>query len=72
MRWHFGEVAEYGTKLRIEQAEELLLGPVRRTVRQLAFEEPATTVKIVPSRLGDSAVALGSAALVLREIFAQI
>jgi len=56
----------------IEQAEELLLGPVRRTVRQLAFEEPATTVKIVPSRLGDSAVALGSAALVLREIFAQI
>jgi predicted NBD/HSP70 family sugar kinase len=56
----------------IEQAGELLLGPVRKTVRQLAFEEPANTVKIVPSRLGDSAVALGAAALVLREIFAQI
>lgn len=56
----------------IEQAGELLLGPVRRTVRQLAFEEPANTVKIVPSRLGDSAVALGASALVLREIFAQI
>ncbi|MFC1808365.1 ROK family protein [Candidatus Omnitrophota bacterium] len=56
----------------IEQAGELLLGPVRKVVRQLAFEEPANTVKIVPSRLGDSAVALGSAALVLREIFAQI
>ncbi len=56
----------------IEQAGELLLGPVRKTVRNLAFEEPANTVKIVPSRLGDSAVALGAAALVLREIFAQI
>lgn len=56
----------------IEQAGELLLGPVRKAVRQLAFEEPANTVKIVPSRLGDSAVALGSAALVLREIFARI
>jgi len=56
----------------IEQAGELLLAPVRKTVRQLAFEEPANTVKIVPSRLGDSAVALGSAALVLREIFARI
>ena len=56
----------------IEQAGELLLGPVRKTVRGLAFEEPANTVKIVPSRLGDSAVALGAAALVLREIFAQI
>ncbi len=56
----------------IEQAGELLLGPVKKTVRKLAFEEPANTVKIVPSRLGDSAVALGAAALVLREIFAQI
>ncbi len=56
----------------IEQAGELLLGPVRKSVRNLAFEEPANTVKIVPSRLGDSAVALGAAALVLREIFAQI
>ncbi|MFH1867534.1 MAG: ROK family protein [Candidatus Omnitrophota bacterium] len=56
----------------VEQAGELLLGPVKKTVRQLAFEEPANTVKIVPSRLGDSAVALGAAALVLREIFAQI
>lgn len=56
----------------VEQAGEFLLDPARRTVRQLAFEEPANTVKIVPSRLGDSAVALGAAGLVLREIFARI
>lgn len=56
----------------VEEAGEFLLGPARKTVRQLAFEEPANTVKIVPSRLGDSAVALGAAGLVLREIFARI
>ncbi len=56
----------------VEKAGELFLGPVRQAVMALAFEEPANTVKIIPSRLGDSAVALGSAALVLREIFAQI
>lgn len=56
----------------VEKAGELFLGPIRQTVRALAFEEPANTVKIIPSRLGDSAVALGAAALVLREIFAQI
>lgn len=56
----------------VEKAGELFLGPIRQAVRSLSFEEPANTVKIIPSRLGDSAVALGSAALVLREIFAQI
>ncbi len=56
----------------VERAGELFLGPVRQAVRALAFEEPANTVKIIPSRLGDSAIALGAAALVLREIFAQI
>jgi len=56
----------------VEKAGELFLGPIRQAVRALAFEEPANTVKIIPSRLGDSAVALGAAALVLREIFAQM
>lgn len=56
----------------IEEAGELLLGPVRRTVRKLAFEEPANRVRIIPSRLGENAVALGAAALVIREIFTQV
>ena len=56
----------------VERAGELFLGPIRQAVKALAFEEPANTVKIIPSRLGDSAVALGAAALVLREIFAQM
>ncbi|MFH0732178.1 MAG: ROK family protein [Candidatus Omnitrophota bacterium] len=56
----------------VERAGELFLGPIRQAVRGLAYEEPANTVKIIPSRLGDSAVALGAAALVLREIFARM
>ena len=36
----------------IEKAGEMLLGPIRRTVRKLAFEEPASKVRIVPSVLG--------------------
>lgn len=55
----------------IEKAGEVLLGPIRRTVRKLAFEEPANKVRIVPSILGEDAVALGAASLVLREIFTQ-
>lgn len=56
----------------IEKAGEVLLGPIRRTVRKLAFEEPANRVRIVPSVLGEDAVALGAASLVLREIFIQV
>ncbi len=56
----------------IEKAGELILEPIRRTVRKLAFEEPAKNVRIIPSALGDEAVALGAASLVLREIFTQV
>ena len=56
----------------IEKAGEVILGPIRRTVRKLAFEEPASKVRIVPSVLGEDAVALGAAGLVLREVFTQI
>ena len=56
----------------IEKAGELLLGPIRQTVRRFAFAEPADKVRIVPSALGADAVALGAASLVLREIFIQL
>ena len=56
----------------IEKAGEVILGPIRRTVRKLAFEEPANKVRIIPSALGEDAVALGAASLVLREIFTQV
>ena len=53
----------------MEQAGDLILEPIKRMVRRLAFEEPASMVRIIPSRLGENAVSLGSASLVIREIF---
>ena len=55
----------------IERAGPLLLEAVKKMVRLYAFEEMANAVKIVPSRLGDDAVALGAAALVIRDTFAN-
>ncbi len=55
----------------IERAGSLFLEPVRKTVRRYAFEEAANTVKIVPSQLGEDAVALGAASIVIREVFAK-
>lgn len=56
----------------IEKAGELVLGPVKKAVRKLAFEEPASKVRIIPSKLGEEAVSFGAVALVLREIFAAL
>jgi glucokinase len=56
----------------VEKSGELLLGPIRWAVRKFAFEEPANKVRIIPSALGEDAVALGAASLVLREIFTQV
>lgn len=55
-----------------EKAGELILGPIRRAIRKFAFEEPASKVRIIPSVLGEDAVALGAASLVMREIFTQV
>lgn len=55
----------------IEAAGPLLLESVKKMVRLYAFEEMANAVKIVPSRLGEDAVALGAASLVIRDTFAN-
>ncbi len=56
----------------IEKAGELILDSIRRSVKKLSFEEPASRVRIMPSGLGENAVSFGSACLVLREAFADI
>lgn len=53
----------------VEKAGSLFLEPLRRTVRNWAFEEPANIVKIVPAHLGKDAVALGAASVVIRDVF---
>ncbi|MBU4304184.1 MAG: ROK family protein [Candidatus Omnitrophica bacterium] len=53
----------------MEKAGDLIIEPIKRMVRRLAFEEPASMVRIIPSRLGENSVSLGAASLVIREIF---
>lgn len=55
----------------MERAGDILIDPLKATVRKFAFEEPASVVKIVPSLLGDNAIVLGAAALAAREVFIQ-
>ncbi|MDR7401919.1 MAG: ROK family glucokinase [Armatimonadota bacterium] len=50
----------------VSKAGALLLDPVRRTARQLAFERPARDAEIVPAALGDDAGVVGAAAVVLQ------
>jgi glucokinase len=53
----------------VEKAGDIILEPVKSTVKKLAFSEQANMVKIITSSLGEDAVALGAAALAVREVF---
>lgn len=53
----------------VSRAGDFLLNPLRRTVKARALEDASRRVKIVISKLGDEAGALGAAILVLRKIF---
>ena len=55
----------------IEQAGIFIMDTIKRMVKTCCFEEMAEAVKIVPARLGEDSVAVGSASLVIRNVFAQ-
>lgn len=56
----------------LEEAGELFLNRVRQTVNEWAFEEMASAVKISYSSLGENAVSMGAASLVMRQVFKEI
>lgn len=56
----------------IERAGTLFLDAIKRSTKEWALDEAMRSLKIIPAQLGDNAVALGSAALVLRNIYAQV
>lgn len=53
----------------VEEAGTILLDTVRKTARQWSFEEIFGECKIVPSRLGEDAVALGAVAIIIQDLF---
>ncbi len=56
----------------IERLGSELIDTVREVVDSWAFHEMASVARIMPSRLGENAVALGAASLVMRNVFAQL
>lgn len=56
----------------IEQAGIHLIEEVKAAVSEWCFQETAHAVKIVPSRLGEAAAALGAASLITRHTFAEL
>ncbi len=55
----------------IDQAGPPLIDSIKKMVKTCCFEEMAEAVKIIPARLGEDSVAIGSASLVIRNVFAQ-
>ncbi|HOX55014.1 MAG: ROK family protein [Candidatus Omnitrophica bacterium] len=55
----------------IEEAGSVFLDTVKQTVSDWAFDEMASNLKIIPSKLKENSVALGAASLVVRQVFAQ-
>ena len=56
----------------IEKAGDLLLDAVRKAVKMWGYEEAVKAVKIIPTSLGEDAVAVGAGALVIQKIFAKM
>ena len=51
---------------------DVFLDTIRRSVSRQAFRESANIVRITPATLGEEAVALGAASLVIESVFANI
>jgi predicted NBD/HSP70 family sugar kinase len=56
----------------LEEAGMPFIEEIRRVVGEWSFEEAASIVKIIPSHLGENAVALGAANFIVREVFANV
>jgi len=55
----------------IEQAGTTFMNSLKKTVKSWAIEEATRDLKIIPSHLGNAAVSLGAAGLVIQNIFAH-
>jgi glucokinase-like ROK family protein len=53
----------------VARADELLLGPIRAAIHKRSLLAASRTVRVQTSALGDSAIALGAATMVLDAIF---
>jgi len=55
----------------MEKAGDIFMDPLKAAVKKFAFEETSSSVRIMPSMLGDNAIVMGASALAAREVFIQ-
>ncbi len=55
----------------MERAGDIFFSEVRKSVRKWAYEESVKIVKILPTSLGEDAIAIGAGALVIQDLFAK-
>jgi len=53
----------------VEETGTYFLETIKRTVKESAIEEATRKLKVIPARLGEEAIALGAASLVVQDIF---
>jgi predicted NBD/HSP70 family sugar kinase len=56
----------------IERAGSLIIDPLKKTVKEWAFEEVTRMLKIIPAQLAENAVPLGAVSLVIKKFFEQM
>lgn len=56
----------------VEAAGNLLLDVVRKTVKRWAYEEAVKIARIIPTKLGEDAVAVGAASIAMQQLFIQM
>ncbi len=56
----------------VERGGRVFFDALKKSVNRWAFEESLKVAKIIPTTLGEDAVAAGAAALILQKIFAKI
>lgn len=56
----------------IEKAGSILIDPLKKAVKEWAFEESSRALKIIPAQLAENGVPLGAACLVIKNYFEQM
>jgi len=55
----------------IEKAGDMILAPIKKTIKKLSLRDMADTVVVLPAALGAEAVSMGAASLAAREVFLE-
>lgn len=55
----------------IEKAGDMILTPIKKTIKKLSLREKADKVTVIPASLGVETVSIGAASLAAREIFLE-